>query len=38
MSIENGYATLAEYKAWQSVSSIDTTDDEVIEDFTIDAN
>jgi len=33
MSIENGYATLAEYKAWQTVTSTDATDDEVIEDI-----
>ena len=31
MAIENGYATLAEYKAWQTVSSTDATDDGVIE-------
>lgn len=31
MAIENGYATLVEYKAWKSTTSIDATDDVVIE-------
>lgn len=31
MAITNGYATLVEYKAWQTVSSTDATDDTVIE-------
>jgi len=33
MTISNGYTSLSEFKAWQSVSSTDTTDDEVIEDI-----
>lgn len=31
MAITNGYATLAEYKAWRTIESTDTTDDGVIE-------
>ena len=33
MAITNGYATLAEFKAWDKISSTDTADDEVIEDI-----
>lgn len=33
MAISNGYATLAEFKAYKDITSTDTTDDAVIEDI-----